>query len=169
MSNGMNLNNFVNNFGIKGSLAGDVSFLILFLLVSFVVSFVLGKHRILVSLLGVYAAYAVVSLANFDFVRDPQSKSLLYLAILVGFIVMFSRIIRGSVSGHGPAFIVKMTIGTAIVVGLSVAIIIGWYPAKDTASIVTPNVRYYFSGDLFRFLWGIAPLVYLGIVRKRID
>lgn len=96
----MNLNNLVSNFGIKGSLAGDVSFLILFLLVSFVVSFVLGKHRILVSLLGVYAAYAVVSLANFDFVRNAQTKSLLFLAVLIGFVVMFSRIVRGSVSAR---------------------------------------------------------------------
>ena len=91
----------------------------------------LGKHRILVSLLGVYAAYAVVSLANFDFVRDPQTKTLFFLAILIGFVVMFSRIIRGSVSGHGPAFYAKMTIGTAIVIGLSLSIILGWYPAKD--------------------------------------
>ena len=74
----MNLNNLLGSIGIKSNLAGDVSFLILFVLISFVISFVLGKHRILVSLLGVYAAYAVVSLANFDFVRDPQTKSLFF-------------------------------------------------------------------------------------------
>ncbi|HLM83930.1 MAG TPA: hypothetical protein VK254_01815 [Candidatus Bathyarchaeia archaeon] len=165
----MNLNSLVSSLGVKGSLVGDISFLILFLLASFVVSLVLGKHRILVSLLGVYAAYVVVSLANFDLVRDPQTKSLFFLAILIAFIVMFSRIIRGSVSGHGPIFYAKLIIGTAIVIGLSLTIIIGWYSAKDLAGIVTPNVRYYFSGDLFRLLWGIAPLVYLGIVRKRID
>ena len=169
MSNGMNLNNLIGSLGIKSNLAGDVSFLIVFLLVSFVVSFVLGKHRILVSLVGVYAAYAVVNLANFDFLKDPQGKALFFLTILVGFIVMFSRIIRGSVSGHGPTFIAKLTLGAAIVVGLSLSIVINWYPAKDLANIVTPNIRAYFSGDLFRFLWGIAPLVYLGIVRKRID
>jgi len=165
----MNLNNLVSNLGVKGSLVGDVSFLILFLLVSFVVSFVLGKHRILVSLLGVYAAYAVVSLANFDFTRDPQNKTLFFLAILIGFIVMFSRIIHSSVSGHGPAFIVKMTIGTAIVIGLSLSIILLWYPAKDLANIVTPGAKVYFMDDFYKLLWAIAPLVYLGIVRKRID
>lgn len=165
----MNLNNFVNNLGVKGSLAGDVSFLIIFLLVSFVASFVLGKHRILVSLLGVYAAYAVVSLSNFDFTHYPQTKTLFFLAILIGFVVMFSRIIRGSVSGYGPAFMAKMTIGTAIVVGLSLSIVLAWYPAKDVSNVVTPNVRQYFTADLYKFLWGIAPLVYLGIVRKRID
>lgn len=165
----MNLNNLVNNFGIKGSLAGDVSFLILFLLVSFVVSFVLGKHRILVSLLGVYAAYAVVNLANFDFVRDPSSKSLFFLAILVGFIILFSKIIRGSVSGYGPTFYAKLTIGTAIVIGLSLSIILNWYTPKELADIITPGTRKFFTDDFWKFLWGIAPLVYLGIVRKRID
>jgi hypothetical protein len=165
----MNLNNLVSSLGVKGTLVGDVSFLIVFLIVSFVLSFVLGKHRILVSLLGVYAAYVVVSLANFDFVRDPQTKALFFLALLIGFIMMFTRIVRGSVSGHGPAFMLKMTIGTAIVVGLSLSIILTWYPAKDLAGLVSSNVRQYFTADLYRFLWGIAPLVYLGIVRKRID
>jgi len=165
----MNLNNLLGNIGIKSNLAGDMSFLILFVLISVVVSFVLGKHRILVSLLGVYAAYAVVNLANFDFVRDPQSKSLFFLTILIGFIVMFSRIIRGSVSGHGPMLIAKLAIGTAIVIGLSLSIILGWHSTKELADVITPSVRSYFTGDLYKFLWAIAPLVYLGIVRKRID
>src|SRR3989339_1040226 len=155
MSNGMNLNSLLSDIGIKSNLAGDVSFLILFLLVSIVVSFMLGKHRILVSLLGVYAAYAVVNLANFDFVRDPQSKTLFFLTVLVGFIVMFSRIIRGSVSGHGPTLIVKLAIGTAIVVGLSLSIILGWYSTKEMADVITPGVKSYFTGDLYKFLWGI--------------
>jgi hypothetical protein len=165
----MNLNNLLGNIGIKSNLAGDVSFLIMFLLVSFVVSFVLGKHRILISLLGVYAAYAVVNLANFDFVRDPQTKSLFFLAILIGFVATLTRIVRGSVSGAGPAFYAKLTIGTAIVIGLSLSIILVWYPAKDLENVVTPSVKMYFTDDLYRFLWAIAPLVYLGVVRKRID
>jgi len=165
----MNLNNLLGNIGIKSNLAGDVSFLILFVLISVVVSFVLGKHRILVSLLGVYAAYVVVNLANFEFVRDPQSKTLFFLTILIGFIVMFSRIIRGSVSEHGPMLIAKLAIGTAIVVGLSLSIILGWYSTKELADVITPGIKSYFTGDLYKFLWGIAPLVYLGVVRKRID
>jgi hypothetical protein len=165
----MNLNNLLGNIGIKSNLAGDVSFLILFVLISVVVSFVLGKHRILVSLLGVYVAYAVVSLANFDFVREPQAKTLFFLMILVGFIVIFSRIIRSSVSGHGPILIVKLAIGTAVVVGLSLSIILNWYSTKELADVITPSVKAWFMGDFYRFAWGISPLVYLGIVRKRID
>lgn len=165
----MNLNNLLGSIGIKSNLAGDVSFLILFLLVSFVVSFLLGRHRILVSLLGVYVSYAVVSLADFDFLKDSQTKTLVFLAILIGFIVGFSRIVRGSVSGSGPGFYAKLMIGTAVVIGLSLSIILSWYSPKELADIVTPNVRTYFSGDFYKFLWAIAPLVYLGVVRRRID
>ncbi len=165
----MNLNNLVSNFGLKGSLAGDVSFLILFLLVSFVVSFVMGKHRIMVSLLGVYAAYAVVSLASFDFFREPNMKAVAFLAVLVGFVMLFSKIIRGSVSGHGPMLMAKLAIGTAVVIGLSLSVILGWYTPKELADIITPNTRKFFTADFYRFLWGIAPLIYLGVVRKRVD
>jgi hypothetical protein len=165
----MNLNNLLGNLGIKSNLAGDVSFLIIFLLVSFVVSFALGKHRILVSLLGVYAAYAVVAFANFEFLKEPSVKTLAFLAILVGFIFFFSKIIRGSVSGHGPMFMAKLVLGTAIVIGLSLCIILNWYTPKELADIITPGTRKFFTDDIFRFLWAIAPLVYLGVVRKRID
>jgi hypothetical protein len=169
MSNGMNLNNLISGLGIKSNLAGDVSFLIIFLLVSFVVSFAMGKHRLLVSLLGVYAAYAVVSLASFDFLKEPSMKTLVFLAILVGFAAFFSKIVRGSVSGHGPMLMVKLVIGTAIVIGLSLSIILSWYTPKELADIITPGTRKFFTGDFWKFAWGIAPLVYLGIVRKRID
>ena len=144
-------------------------FLILFLLVSFVVSFVMGKHRLLVSLLGVYAAYAVVSLSHFEFLKEPNTKALVFLAVLVGFVVFFSKIIRGSVSGHGPMLMVKLITGTAIVIGLSLSIILSWYTPKELADIITPGTRKFFTDDFYKFLWGIAPLVYLGIVRKRID
>lgn len=165
----MNLNNFVSNLGIKGNLAGDVSFLILFLLVSFVLSFAMGKHRIMVSLLGVYAAYVVVSLANFDFLREPNMRTVAFLAVLIGFVVFFSKIIRGSISGYGPVFMAKLVIGTAIVIGLSLSVILSWYTPKELAGIITPNTRKFFTADFYRFLWGIAPLVYLGVVRKRVD
>lgn len=165
----MNLNNLLGNIGIKNDLAGDASFLILFLLASFVISFVLGKRRILVSLVGVYAAFTIVNFANFEITREPQGKVLVYLAILVGFVVMFSRIVRGSVSGHGPILAVKLTIGTAVAIGLSLSVILNWYSPKELENIITPGVRTYFTGDFWRFVWSIAPLVYLGVVRKRID
>jgi len=165
----MNLNNLLGSFGIKSNLAGDISFLIIFLLVSFVVSFALGKHRILVSLLGVYAAYAVVSFASFEFLEEPSTRVLVFLAILIGFVLFFSKIIRGSVSGHGPMLMVKLVLGTAIVIGLSLSIILNWYTPKELADIITPGTRKFFTDDIWRFGWGIAPLVYLGAVRKRID
>jgi hypothetical protein len=165
----MNLNNLIGGPGIKSNLAGDVSFWIIFLLVSFVVSFVVGKHRLLVSLLGVYAAYVVVNFAKFDFLKDPSTKTLVYLAILVGFVIFFSKIIRSNVSGHGPMFMAKLVLGTAIVIGLSLTIILSWYTPKELVGIITPGTRKYFTDDIFRFLWAIAPLVYLGAVRKRID
>ncbi|OGI26050.1 MAG: hypothetical protein A3J76_05600 [Candidatus Moranbacteria bacterium RBG_13_45_13] len=166
---GMNLNNFISGLGIKSNLAGDVSFLILFLLVSFVVSFALGKHRILVSLLGVYAAYVVISFAKFDFLKEPNMKALAFLAILAGFVIFFSKIIRGSVSGHGPMLMVKLVVGTAIVIGLSLSVILSWYTPKELSDVITPGTRKFFTGDFYQFLWTIAPLVYLGVVRKRID
>lgn len=165
----MNLNNLISGLGIKSNLAGDVSFLILFLLVSFVVSFAMGKHRLLVSLLGVYAAYAVVSLARFDFLNEPSMKTLVFLAVLVSFAAFFSKIVRGSVSGHGPMLMLKLALGTAVVIGLSLSIILGWYTPKELADIITPGTRKFFTGDFWKFVWAIAPLVYLGIVRKRID
>ncbi len=160
----MNLNNLLGNLGIKSNLAGDVSFFILFFLASFVVSFVLGKRRILASLLGVYAAYVITNFAKFEFFKEPNVKTFIFLAILVGFIILFSKIIRGTVSGNGPIFIAKLVLGTAIAVGFSLSIILDWYTPKELSDVITPNIRRFFTADFYRFLWVIAPLVYLGIV-----
>jgi len=165
----MNLNNLINSLGFKGNLAGDMSFLILFLLLSFVLSFTLGKHRLLVSLLGVYAAYAVINLSNFNFLQAPNNKTLAFLIVLVSFIVFFSRLIHANVSGSGPTLIVKLVVGTAVVIGLSLSIILSWYSPRELTDIITPTSRQFFTTDFYKFLWAIAPLVYLGVVRKRID
>jgi len=98
----MNLNNLASSAGFKGNLGSDLTFLILFLLVSFVLSFIMGKHRILVSLLGIYASFAVISMSNFEFLKDPNLKVVIFLAVIVGFVLTFSRMIHSSVSGSGP-------------------------------------------------------------------
>ena len=95
----MDINSLISSIGFKGNIGSDIVFLILFLLVSFVISFALGKHKILVALLGVYASYAVVSMAKFDFLKEANTKALFFLAILVAFVIFFSRLIRASISG----------------------------------------------------------------------
>lgn len=165
----MDINSLISSIGFKGNIGSDIIFLILFILASFVISFALGKHKILVALLGVYASYAVVSMAKFDFVNEANTKALLFLAILVAFVIFFSRLIRASISGIGPVFITKLVIGSAIIVGLSLSIIFSWFPAKDLGGFSTPVTREFFTGDFYRFLWTIAPLVYLAVIRKKID
>jgi hypothetical protein len=165
----MNINNLVSSIGFKGNVGSDVIFLIVFLLVSFAISFALGKHKILVALLGVYASYTVVSMAKFDFLKEGNAKALFFLAVLVAFVIFFSRLIRASISGIGPILITKLVIGSAIVVGLSLSIIFNWFPAKDLGEFSTPATREFFTGDFYKFLWSIAPLVYLAVIRKKID
>lgn len=165
----MNLNNLIANLGVKGTAAGDVTFLILFLLVSFVLSVALGRHRILVTMLGIYASYVIVFLVPETFVDDPNTKAILLLALIVAFVVMFGRIIRANLSGSGTAYLVKSTIGAAVILGLFLSVVFSWLPAKELTQFATPTTKKFFTEDLYRFFWALAPLVYLGVVRKRID
>jgi hypothetical protein len=165
----MDINSLVNSIGFKGNVGSDIVFLIIFILASFGISFALGKHKILVALLGVYASYAVVSMAKFDFLKEGNAKALLFLVVLASFVIFFSRLIRTSISGIGPVLITKLVIGSAIVVGLSLSIIFNWFPAKDLGEFSTPATREFFTGDFYKFLWAIAPLVYLAVIRKKID
>jgi len=164
----MNLNNLLGSIGIRSNLVGDVSFLILFLAFGLAVSFVLGKRRMVVSLLGVYAAYGIINLARFDFLKEPSTKTLVFLALLIGFVLFFSKIWRGSISGHGPVLVAKLFLGTVIVTGLSLSVVLSWQTSKELTDLITPSARKFFTDDFWRFVWSIAPLVYLGVV-KRID
>lgn len=165
----MDINNLISSLGFKGSLGSDVVFLILFLLVSFALSVGLGKQKILVAMLGVYASYVAVLFIPKSFVSETNTKVLLFVALVVAFIIFFGRIIRASLSGSGTNYIVKSTVGSAIILGLILVIIFNWMAAKELANFVTPATKKYFTEDLYKFLWAIAPLVYLAVVRKRID
>jgi hypothetical protein len=110
----------------------------------------------------------VISMSNFEFLKDPNLKIILFIALIIGFVLMFSRMIHSSISGSGPVLIAKMALGCAIVIGLALSIILSWYPAKNLIGVITPNAASYFSSDLARFLWAIAPLMYLGIIKKRL-
>jgi len=165
----MEINNLTSSLGLKGSLGSDVVFLILFLLISFALSVGLGRQKILVAMLGVYASYVAVSFIPKNFISDANTKILLFVALVVAFIIFFGRIIRASLSGSGASYIVKSTVGSAIILGLMLVIISNWMVAKELANFVTPATKKYFTEDLYKFLWAVAPLVYLAVVRKRID
>jgi hypothetical protein len=165
----MDINNLVSNLGLKGTLGSDVVFLILFLLVSFVLSVVLGRQKILVAMLGVYASYVAVLFIPKSFVTDANTKMLLFVALVVAFIMFFGKIIRASLSGSGTNYIIKSIVGSAVIIGLILTIIFSWVPAKELANFVTPTTKIYFTEDIYKFLWAIAPLVYLAVVRKKID
>jgi len=164
----MNINNLVSSLGLKGNAAGDVSFLVLFLLVSFAISFVLGRHRLLTSFLGIYTSFTIVTLAAFDFLKDAQNKVLFFIALAVAFVVLFQKVIRGSISGYGTVLLVKLFIGGILVVGLVLSVVLSWLPSKELADFITPSAKKFFEGDLSRFLWALGPLVYLAVVRKRL-
>jgi hypothetical protein len=165
----MDINSLVSSLGLKGTLGSDVVFLILFLLLSFVLSVGLGRQKILVAMLGVYASYVAVSFIPKNFVSEQNTRILIFVALVVAFIIFFGRIIRASLSGSGAHYLIKSIIGSAIIIGLVLVIIFSWMGTKELASFVTPATKKYFTEDLYKFLWAIAPLVYLAVVRKKID
>ena len=89
----MEINNLVSSLGLKGNVGSDVVFLILFLLVSFVLSVGLGRQKILVAMLGVYASYVAVSFIPKSYASEANTKILLFAALVVAFIMFFGKII----------------------------------------------------------------------------
>jgi hypothetical protein len=165
----MNISNFISSLGFKGNIGSDIVFWILFLVISFVFSLAIGKKRILVTIVGIYASFVVVSFIPKGFIEDPINKAIIFIGLLVAFVVMFGKIINARLIGSGPSFFIKSTIGSATLIGLFLVVTIGWIPSKELSGFMTPNTKKFFTDELYRFLWAIAPLVYLGVVRKKID
>ncbi|MFA5871941.1 MAG: hypothetical protein WC858_04475 [Parcubacteria group bacterium] len=165
----MDINSLIGSFGFKENLGSDIVFWILFIILSFVFSLAIGKKRILVTIVGIYASFVVVSFIPKSFITDPFNRAILFVALLVAFVVMFGKIINASLIGSSPSYFIKSTIGSATLLGLFLVIIFGWLPGKELSNIVTPSTKVYFTDEIYRFLWTVAPLVFLGVVRKKID
>ncbi len=151
----------------------------LFILIFFVVFVVLfgltlGRSRILTALLSTYIGWAVVS--NLPYLTEETSQKFnlgpVFVLKLVVFgavlVISFFFLIRAGIlpeGGEGVSHLPHIFLFSVFQAGLLISIVLSFLP-PSTANSLAGITRTFFVSDIARFLWILAPIVGMFLVKK---
>lgn len=148
-------------------------FILLFFIVSvFVYGFALGRERILVVLVSIYIGFAVA--AHLPYINENVSQKfgfgpvfvmrlVVFLVVMVALFFLFSRMNLFNGLG-GKTNLPVVAVFSILHVGLFVCILLSFIPLTvlGQLSSVTKTI---FTSEIGRFLWLIAPILAMYLVK----
>lgn len=150
-------------------------FIYLFFIISVALyGFSLGRERIWVIMVSVYMSLAIAQ--NLPFINEDLSDKLnlgpVYILRLLVFAVcvfvlfyLFSKM--GALAGFaGKASVAHIAIFSVLQVGLLISIILSFLP-PDAIDMLSDFTRQVFTSDLARFLWIVAPIGAMLLVKPQ--
>ena len=162
------MTNFLINIGIPRAYAGDIALLLLMILAGVALMFIVKKTKIGAFAFAIYTAYLITEVADFDFIDTYMIKTGVFLIISIGLhYVLFKPTVIVKLGGGSMMRWVKRISISFTIVGLMSTIILGWMPDKEVIKMLSPFGLKIFTTSLAQFVWAVAPIAVLIIVRKR--
>jgi hypothetical protein len=150
----------------------DLFIVLFFVVIVFFYGMMLGRDRIIIILVSVYMALAVVSNAPFIGQLKPDSGGhflAFRVTAFVGiFVLLFFLLSRSAVMksfatlGAGNWF--QVLLFSILHVGLLVSVTLTLLP-PDAVGHLSPMTQTVFASDLGRFLWIVAPIMSIVLIR----
>ena len=162
------MTNFLISIGIPKVYAGDIALLFLMVLAGIALMFIVKKTKIGAFAYAVYTAYVITEVANFDFIDTYTIKSVIFLSIaIVLHYSLFKPTVVVKLGGSNITRWIKRIVISFTIIGLIATIILGWMPDKEVLKILSPFGLKIFTTDFAKFIWAIAPISTLIVVRAR--
>lgn len=166
---GMNPTQLLSKLGISASLSQDIILLFVVVFISFVFGMFIGRQKLLSVLINIYISFAVVNVIPPNYFTDPSYRSLVFLIIVIGLTLLGGRMFDIYLSGAGSGFIWRVFAVSFLEVTLLLSILISLLPKKEALSYVSASSYGYLASDPMKFIWMIAPLVFMFFIHKRIN
>jgi len=151
----------------------DLFILLFFITAGILYGFTLGRARVLFILMSLYIGLAISS--NLPFITEKNSQRfglnsvsalriIVFAACVVGLFLLFTRI--GALSTFSAeAGLAHVILFSFLHVGLLISIILSFLPETFIASL-GPLTKTLFTSDLANFLWILAPIAAMFLVKK---
>ncbi len=146
----------------------DLFIVLFFLVAAFLYGLSLGRDRIVVILVSIYMALAVINTAPKE-VIVPNFFVLRISAFLGVFLVLFFLLSRSALihsiaasDSKGPWW--QVILFSVLHVGLLISITVSFLPDTAVATL-SPITRKIFAEDLASFLWILAPILAMIVIR----
>ena len=167
------------DFGAAGDSSGWLVILF-FIFVVFLVGFTLGRTRMLLALVSIYAAAFIENrFTYFDAVRgyfNPPAGGVpeywVHIGLFIALYVIVFNILNRSILKHRlavkEASVLAISLEAILIVGLLASIIVAYLPT-DQLKFLPADLLKYFSTKNAQFIWAILPLVAALFLRGKRD
>ncbi|MFZ5982534.1 MAG: hypothetical protein ACOYS2_03125, partial [Patescibacteria group bacterium] len=73
------------------------------------------------------------------------------------------------ISGSGTGFLWRVFVMSFLEVVLIFSVVFSFLPRKTALEWISGDALNYLAGDWFRFVWAVAPLLFLFVIHKKIN
>lgn len=165
----MNLVSLFSKLGISSNLSQDISLLFVLIFVSFVFGMFIGRYKLLTILVNIYISLAVVSAIPKGFLSDYSHNLIAFFTILIILTLVSKKFFEVSISGAGSGFLWRVFAMSFLEVVLLISITVSMVPEKTALDYVSATSYKYLASDSFRFIWTVAPLMFMFFIQKRLN
>lgn len=168
---------FINLQNISFSGSWDWLSALVFLAVALAYGLFMGRNRLVVVMLGVYFSYLLtraipwtdLGWLGFKAAPDSTIQIFIFLALVLGFyfVIPHSALRHAmKLGGKGVGAWWQMLILSVLQIGLMLAMVIAFLPAKVTSGL-SPLAQTVFVGPSARFIWILLPILAIMFLRGR--
>lgn len=155
-----------------GAPTWDLFIILFFLVAAFLYGISLGRDRILVIMVSIYMALAVVNAAPESIViknlATIRVSAFIGIFLLLFFLLSRSALIRSIATGDSKGPWWQVMLFSVLHVGLLISVVLSLLPESSIAKLA-PTTQRFFVQDPAPFLWVLAPIVLMVLIRGSSD
>ena len=163
----MDISLLLSKIGISQSFVQDFMLLLVIAGITVAFVFLIGRHRLIQMLISTYIALALLQAFPEKYLSDyPYELVLFFISLII--LTIFSKKIFG-IYISSSEFMWRIFVVSFLEVVLLFSIIFTITPKKIALGYISPNTYSYLVSSEFHFLWLFTPLVFVYLIRKKLN
>ena len=163
----MNLNLLFSKIGISQNFVQDFTFLLVIIILTVAFAFLIGRHRLVQTLISTYIALALLKAFPEKYLSD-YTYELIFFFVVLTIVTFFNKKIFG-IYISSAEFMWRIFAVSFLEVVLLLSIIFTITPQKIALGYISPNTYSYLVSSEFHFFWLLLPLIFVYLIRKRLN
>lgn len=163
----MDINLLLSKIGISQNFVQDFTLLLVVAILTGAVAFLVGRHRLVQSLIGIYISLALLHAFPEKYLSDYSFELIFFFVALVLVTVSSKKIFGIYISSS--EFMWRIFAVSFLEVVLMLSIVFSIMPKKIALGYISPNAYSYLVSPIFHFTWLFIPLLFVYLIRKRLN
>jgi len=163
----MDINLLLSKIGISQNFVQDFTLLLVIMGITVAFAFLVGRHRLVQMLTSTYIALALLGAFPEKYLNN-YSYELVFFFIALIILTIFSKKIFGIYISSSEFMWRIFAVGFLEVV-LLLSIVFTITPKKIALGYISPNAYDYLVSPIFHFTWLFIPLLFVYLIRKRLN